>query len=129
MSYCFTRTFEGEAFDALVERTVAALKQEGFGVLTRIDVQATMKEKLGAEMKPYLILGACNPSLAHAALQAEPDIGVMLPCNVVARETDSGAVQIAAVDPVASMSAVENPALGDIAGDVRARLQRVVAAL
>ena len=101
------------------------LKEEGFGVLTEIDVAATLKKKLDADFRPYKILGACNPEFAHQALQAEDKIGTMLPCNVIVQETD-GRTEIAAVDPVASMKAVDNPALQPIAEEVRERLKQVI---
>ena len=102
------------------------LQREGFGVLTEINVRETLKKKLDVDFRPYKILGACNPSLAHKALQAEDKIGTMLPCNVVLQEVDAGRTEVAAVDPVASMQAVENEGLTEIAGDVRSRLRRVV---
>jgi uncharacterized protein (DUF302 family) len=106
-----------------------ALKAEGFGILTQIDVQATMKAKLDVDVPPYKILGACNPGLAHRAMQAEPRIGAMLPCNVILRDIGEGRTEVSAVDPVASMAAVENDALGEIASDVRERLRRVIDSL
>ena len=127
MSYYFAKTLD-MPFDRAVEKTVAALKAHGFGVLTRIDVQATMKEKIGADFRPYVILGACNPQMAHKALEAEDKIGTMLPCNVIVQERN-GKSEVAAVDPVASMQAIENPALGAIATEVRQRLKAVVEAL
>ncbi|SOD92235.1 DUF302 domain-containing protein [Caenispirillum bisanense] len=126
MTYTFTRTLPGIAFDAAVERVTDALKQDGFGVLTEIDVQAVLRQKIGAEVAPYRILGACNPTLAHKALTAEPHIGTMLPCNVVVRETEDGTVEVAAVDPAASMRAVDNPALAAVAGEVGGRLKAIV---
>jgi uncharacterized protein (DUF302 family) len=127
MSYYMAKTVQG-GFDETIERVTDALKAEGFGVLTQINVQATMKEKLGIEFRPYRILGACNPPFAHRALTAEEHIGTMLPCNVIVQEKD-GAVEVAAIDPVASMQAVENPELIAIAGEVREKLARVIAAL
>jgi len=112
-------------FDTTVARVREELKGEGFGVLCEIDVQATLKEKLGVEGEPYLILGACNPPLAHQALQAEPDLGVLLPCNVVVYERD-GSTHVAAVDAERMLSIVENPDLAPVAEDVRARLSAVV---
>ncbi len=128
MSYSFSKTLDG-SFDDVVARVRAALADKGFGVLTEIDVKATMKKKLGEDMAPYLILGACNPEFAWKALQAEPRIGAMLPCNVIVREDADGKVEVSAIDPVASMQAVENPALGDVAGPVRDLLKGVVEAL
>lgn len=128
MSYYFARTIEAPFAEA-VARTKAALAAHGFGVLSEIDVAATLKAKLGADMPPYLILGACNPEYAHRALQAEPRIGAMLPCNVIVREDAPGKIEIAAVDPVASMQAVENTALAAVAQPVRAMLQSVIADL
>jgi uncharacterized protein (DUF302 family) len=115
------------SFDDAVRRATEALKQEGFGVLTEIDVQDTLRKKLGVEFQRYRILGACNPSLAHEALKREDKIGTMLPCNVVVQETPDHQVEIAAIDPVASMMAVDNPALGKTAAEVRERLRRVIA--
>lgn len=126
MGYSFDRRFEGEDFDKIVERTREALAGKGFGVLTEIDVQATMKKKLNEDLPPYLILGACNPPMAFKAIGAEPKIGAMLPCNVIVRDT-GGAIEVSAVDPVASMQAIDNPALGEIAGQVRDMLQKAVA--
>ena len=128
VSYYFSRTIEAP-FDEAVARTKAALAKSGFGVLSEIDVAATLKAKLGADMSAYLILGACNPQYAHRALQAESKIGTMLPCNVIVRQEAPGKVEIAAIDPVASMQAVENPALAEIAEPVRALLRGVIAAL
>jgi uncharacterized protein (DUF302 family) len=109
-----------------VEQTKAVLKQHGFGVLTAIDVQGTLKEKLGVDFRPYRILGACNPALAHEALQLEDKIGTMLPCNVVVQETEAGQVEVAAIDPVASMAAVDNPGLKTAAARVQAKLKAAV---
>ena len=127
MSYYFAKSLD-MPFDRAVEKTVAALKAHGFGVLTKIDVQATMKEKIGADFRPYVILGACNPQMAHKALEAEDKIGTMLPCNVIVQERD-GKSEVAAVDPVASMQAIANPALGTIATEVRQRLKAAVETL
>ena len=128
MSFTINRALQAD-FDTAIDRTVAALKAEGFGILSDIDVQATMKAKLGiANFGRYRILGACNPPIAHAALAADPSIGVMLPCNVVVRETSAGNVEIAAIDPVAAIGAIGNPALDSLARDVAARLSRAVAA-
>ena len=115
-------------FDEAVAKVKAALKDEGFGVLCEIDVQAALREKLGVERGRYLIIGACNPPLAHKALQAEPDLGVFLPCNVVVYE-DGAAVLVRAVEPGSMLGAIENPVLDAIAGEVKLRFTRVVAAL
>jgi len=109
MTYFTARTVEGD-FEAVVERTRAALQKHGFGVLTEIDVQATLKTKIGQDFRPYRILGACNPVMAHEALKMEPHVGVMLPCNVVVQQIDGG-VEVFAVDPAASMRAIDNPDL------------------
>ncbi len=116
------------AYEDALARVEEALKREGFGVLTRIDVRATMKEKIGAEFRPYMILGACNPQMAHRALQAEDKIGTMLPCNVIVQERD-GKSEVAAVDPVASMQAIDNATLAPIAGEVSARLKAMIDSL
>lgn len=128
MSYYFSKTLDMN-FDDAVAKVTAALGAKGFGVLTTIDVAATMKKKLGETMQPYVILGACNPKLAFRALQAESKIGTMLPCNVIVTETSPGKVEVAAVDPVASMMAIENPGLADVATSVRTMLDEVVASL
>lgn len=109
MTYFHARTIEGD-FEAVVERTRSALQKHGFGVLTEIDVQATLKAKIGQDFRPYRILGACNPVMAHEALQMEPHVGVMLPCNVVVQQIEGG-VEVFAVDPAASMRAIDNPEL------------------
>ena len=125
MSYHITRTVT-LPFDAAVAATTAALQRHGFGVLTEIDVQATLKKKLDVTFRPYRILGACNPAFAYKALQAEDRIGTMLPCNVILQQRDGGMVEISAVDPIASMQSIDNPALADIAGEVRRMLQEVM---
>jgi uncharacterized protein (DUF302 family) len=125
MDYYIGRTVAA-GFDDTVTRVVEALKKEGFGVLTDIDVAATLKQKLGIDFHKYRILGACNPPLAHKALTEENKIGVMLPCNVIIQEINSGQTEVAAIDPRAAMERVGNPALGEIAGEVASRLKRVV---
>ena len=125
MQYYIAKTVSG-GFPATVERVIEALKVEGFGVLTEIDVKATMKNKLDLDFRDYRILGACNPPLAHQALTADDKIGTMLPCNVVVQELDAGCVEVAAIDPVASMQAVDNPGLKDAAAEVAQRLKRAI---
>jgi len=125
MSYYFTTTKKGISFDDAIEKVTAALKEEGFGVLTEIDVKETLKKKLDVDFRKYKILGACNPNFAHKALQQEAKIGVMLPCNVVVSEGDDG-IEITAVDPIASMLAVKNDNLSYIAGEVQGKLKKVI---
>ena len=127
MSYHFSKRLD-VPFDQAVSRVNEALKREGFGVLTDIDVRATMKAKLGEDFRPYRILGACNPQLAHRALKLEDKIGTMLPCNVIVQQHADGVVEVSAVDPVASMQAIENPGLAEVAKEVQAKLKKVVAA-
>lgn len=126
--YSFSTRLEGDLV-AIEERLVDALKLEGFGILTEIDVQATLKAKLGIEQRPYRILGACNPALAHKAIGAEPDIGLLLPCNVVLREEDNGEITVAFMDPAAVLQLVDRPEVAELADDVKQRLQRVEKAL
>ncbi|MGR3570460.1 DUF302 domain-containing protein [Brevirhabdus sp.] len=121
MDYTINRKLEGVSLEDADARTRAALSEAGFGVLTEIDVQATMKKKLGEDMPGYRILGACNPTMAHQALGMEPRVGAMLPCNVILREVDGG-VEVSAVDPVASMQAIQNPDLLRVAAQVREML-------
>jgi uncharacterized protein (DUF302 family) len=128
MSYYFSKTLDLPFDDAIV-RVTEELKKEGFGVLTDIDVRATMRKKLDVDFRNYRILGACNPPFAHQALLAEDKIGTMLPCNVIVQEHAAGVVEVAAIDPVASMAAVDNAQLGAVGMEVRARLQRVVESL
>ena len=117
------------AFDEAVEKAKVALQEGGFGVLTEIDVAATLRRKLGVDFRPYRILGACHPESAYAALQAEDKIGLMLPCNVIVQATAGGPVEVAAIDPIASMQAVDNTNLAEVAGEVQGRLRRVIESL
>lgn len=126
--YAYTRRIDGGLAD-VVARTRAALAAEGFGVLTEIDVQATLQKKLGIERRPYLILGACNPPLAHRALEAEPAVGVFLPCNVTVFEGDDGGSYVQAIRPDAMFALIEAPAMEPIAREVGERLERVMAAI
>jgi uncharacterized protein (DUF302 family) len=128
MSYEISKTLKMTPEKAR-ERAMEVLSTEGFGVLTEIDVQATMKKKLDRDMRYYTILGACNPEMAWEALDREPKIGTMLPCNVIVRELEDGSVEVSAVNPQASMQAVENPELSEVALEVKTRLQRVIDAI
>lgn len=125
MSYYFNRKIKGN-FEEVEKRTREVLKQEGFGVLTEIDVKETLKKKLDVNFRNYKILGACNPPFAYKALLAEDKIGTMLPCNVILQEVNEGEVEIAAIDPIASMQAIQNPDLGEVANQVTEKLRRVV---
>ncbi|MBI1220765.1 MAG: DUF302 domain-containing protein [Rhodobacteraceae bacterium] len=127
MSYTINRLLPGADIDAAEQRVRSALAAKGFGVLTEIDVAATMKLKLDVDLPAYRILGACNPSMAHQAIGLEPRVGAMLPCNVILRAVDGG-VEVSAIDPVASMSAIDNPDLKAVAGQVREMLREVVEA-
>ena len=126
--YGFFVSLEGD-FDEIVGRVTAALEVEGFGVLTTIDVKQTLKEKLNVEQRPYTILGACNPPLAHQAIEADPDIGLLLPCNVLVREDDDGRITVGFMDPKAVLSLGEVPGIAELAEQVRAKLERVKDAL
>jgi uncharacterized protein (DUF302 family) len=128
MRYYFAKTLN-TYFDAAVQRTTEALKQAGFGIITEINVKETFKKKLGVDFRNYRILGACNPKLAHEALEIEDKVGTMLPCNVVVQETGAGRIEIAAIDPVASMQAIDNPRLREAATVVQKKLKGVVEAL
>ena len=128
MTYYFSKQLE-MPFDQAIQHVTEALAAKGFGVLTTIDVRATMKKKLDVEFRPYTILGACNPEFAHKALQSEDMIGTMLPCNLEVQEMSKGSVEVSAVDPVASMMAIKNPKLTTIAGEVRDLLKQVVSGL
>lgn len=128
MSYYLAKTLP-ITFDEAVARTKDALKQEGFGVLTEIDVKETLHKKLGVNFPNYRILGACNPALAYEAIKLESKVGTMLPCNVVVRDAGNGQSEVAAIDPVASMQAIDNPELKRVAVQVRTKLEKVVAAL
>lgn len=126
MSYYISTTLKDTTFADAIDKTVAALKEEGFGVLSEIDIQTTLKNKLDVDFYNYTILGACNPGLAHRALQAENKIGTMLPCNVIVQERKAGEIEISAVDPAASMMAVENDSLAELAKDVQKKLTKVI---
>jgi uncharacterized protein (DUF302 family) len=125
MSYYFSKTLQ-MSFDEVVAKVTEELKKGGFGILTDIDVQATLKKKMNADFRKYRILGACNPPYAYQALLAEDKIGTMLPCNVIVQEIAEGKVEVAAIDPIASMQAVQNPKLGGIAIEVQAKLKKVI---
>ena len=128
MSYYFSTSVD-DSFDDAIERVTAALGEAGFGVLTTIDVSATLKKKLDVDFERYTILGACNPNYAYKALQSENKIGTMLPCNVIVRQAEGEKVEVAAVDPIASMSAIENAELGGVATEVQGMLKDVIAKL
>jgi len=125
MKYYFSKLIE-MSFDDALNRVVEELKKQGFGILTQIDVRETLKKKLDVDFRNYRILGACNPPFAYKALQAEDKIGTMLPCNVVVQETQEGKVEVAAIDPVTSMLAVDNPALMEVAVHIQAKLRNVI---
>lgn len=125
MSYYYTKITD-YGFDEAIEKVTEELQKEGFGVLTEIDVTATFKKKINVDFRPYRILGACNPHFAHQAIQAEEKIGTMLPCNVIVQQLDNGKVEVSAVNPMASMMAVKNDALGNIATQVSNKLENVI---
>ena len=128
MAYYFSKTLEGH-FDDAIRRTTEALKDEGFGIITDIDIKDTLHRKLGVDFRNYRILGACNPKLAYEALRIEDKVGTMLPCNVVVQEVGENSIEVAAIDPVASMSAIDNPRLKEAAEAVRAKLRAVIESL
>ena len=125
MSYYYNKVLD-LTFDEAIEKATEELKKEGFGVLTEIDVKATLKKKIDVDFRKYRILGACNPVFAHKALLAEDKIGTMLPCNIIVQEREDGKIEIAAINPAASMQAVENKSLGEIAATVQSKLKRVI---
>ena len=125
MTYYYSKTVRGK-FDDAVSKITQALKEEGFGILTEIDVKSTLKNKLDVDFRNYRILGACNPPFAYKALQAEDKVGTMLPCNVIVQETADGGVEVAAIDPIASMKAIENPKLQEIAETIGQKLKRII---
>jgi len=129
MSYYFNTNLKQTTFDEAVVLVTEELKKEGFGVLTDIDVQATLKKKIDKDIKKYRILGACNPPFAYKSLTTESKIGVFLPCNVIVEETDDGSIDVSAVDPIASMMAVENPDLAEVATEIQEKLKRVINSL
>ena len=129
MDYYFIKSFQNVDYDTMIQRTKEALKKEGFGVLTEIDMKATLKDKMNVDFHNYKILGACNPPFAHEALLAEDKIGTMLPCNIIVQEKKAGLIEVAAVDPMASMMAVGNKDLSEIASKVTHKLKNVIANL
>ena len=129
LSYGFEQRLGGSTFERAVERVTAALKEEGFGILTTIDVKETFKKKLGVDFRRYVILGACNPVLAHKALTAEPTLGLLLPCNVVVQELAEGGFTVASQDPKAMFKVVDNPGLTEVAEEADLRLRRVMKSL
>ena len=128
MEYSFNTTVK-LSFEDAVQAVTGALKDEGFGVLTEIDVKATFKKKLDLDFRKYMILGACNPPFAHKSLVAEPRLGLMLPCNVIVQETDEGNVEVAAIDPAAMMAAIDNDELAEVAQEVREKLRKAIESL
>lgn len=129
MSYYFNKFVKSKDFDEVIEQTTAALKTEGFGVLTEIDIQKALKEKINVDFKKYKILGACNPHFAHEALLVEDKIGVFLPCNFIVEQHDNGEIEVSAVDPIASMGAIKNEDLGGFALEVQEKMKSVISKL
>ncbi len=129
MAYYFNKIAKGRTFDEAIQHVTEELKKEGFGILTEIDVKETLKKKIDVDFKKYKILGACNPHFAYKALQSEDKIGVLLPCNVIVEEHENGEIEVSAVNPIASMSSVDNEALGDLAREVEQRLIKVIDSL
>ena len=129
MTYYFSKIFKDKGFEEAIAEVTEALKAEGFGILTEIDVQGTLKQKIDVDFRKYRILGACNPHFAHKAFQAEDKIGILLPCNVIVQEHDDGSVEVAAMNPTAAMVAVQNTELGGLAGEVEKIMERVVNSL
>jgi len=126
MTYFFSTILENTTFEDAINKTKAALKEEGFGVLTEINIKNTLKNKLDVDIDPYIILGACSPKHAYEAIKSEPNIGVFLPCNVIVKQVENNSVEVAAVDPIASMGTVENNNLGEVAKDVENKLKNVI---
>jgi len=126
MSYYFNKVLKNQNFDTVIEKVTEVLKNQGFGVLSDIDVKATLKKKIDVDFRNYRILGACNPTFAHKALLAESHIGVFLPCNVIVQENQNGDIEVSAVDPMASMISVENDSLGGIAEEVQNKMKKVI---
>jgi uncharacterized protein (DUF302 family) len=126
MSYYISTTLHDLSFDEAIEKITEALKEQGFGILTEIDLQATLRKKLNVDFYPYKVLGACSPTFAYQALISEDKIGTMLPCNVIVQEREPGTVEVSAVDPIASMQAVDNPGLGEIATEIQDRLRQAI---
>lgn len=126
MSYYFNKVVKTKSFEEAIDQVTKALKEEGFGVLTEINIHDAFKEKLGVDFKRYKILGACNPGFAHKALLAEDKVGVFLPCNVIVEEHENGDIEVSAVDPIASMGAIKNESLGGLALDVQTKMKTVI---
>jgi len=126
MAYYFNKIVQSKVFEEVIDETIAALKTEGFGLLTEIDIQKAFKEKIDVDFKKYRILGACNPHFAHKALLAEDKVGVFLPCNVIVEEHENGDIEVSAVDPIASMGAIKNDSLGGLAMEVQEKMKRVI---